>query len=216
MPVPSIRYQKHPELNNKKKPVTENFTIEKESANVSEDEFHLLKLQENTNHFWDLWKIYEKKVFSYCLYRLSSNYHDAEDLCSETMLRAYLKLPHVSTKTIIYPWLIKVCRNIYFDLLRRKKIFNKIVEELEEEVVIVELSHFFQKEKSIATICYIKKVIDLLPEKASYISRQYFFEERSYCEISRELGCTEAYVRKQIFKVRGYLIPACRRYMNDY
>lgn len=180
-----------------------------------DDETHLLRLANDPCYFWTLWSAFKKKIYRYCRYRLRTSHHDAEDLCSETMLKAYEKLHAVEPSVNILGWLLRICRNTHYDILRRNSTHSKYQEEVVEDKTIEEISAFFHREKSIATLHYIKRVIQELPERVSAICKAYFFEEKTYRELSQEYGCSESHIRKQIFKTRRYLMPACHRYMND-
>ncbi len=180
-----------------------------------DDQTHLLRLANDRHYFWILWNAFKKKIYRYCRYRLRTNHHDSEDLCSETMLKAYGKLHAVDSGVNILGWLLRICRNTHYDILRRNSTHSKFQEEVVEDITIEELSAFFHREKCIATLQFVKRVIEELPERVSAICWSYFFEEKSYRELSQEYECTESHIRKQIFKTRRYLMPACHRYMND-
>ncbi len=192
-------------------------SLESPEVSVLTDAFHLDRLAEDHGYFWDIWLLFKKRVYNYCRYRLLASHDDAEDLCSETMLKGYEKLTCANDDTNILSWFLRICRNTHFDLLRRVRtnIRYQAEKENDEDEVVGEIGAFFHKEKCIATLYYIRRVIEEFPKKVSGICLSYFFEEKTYKELSAEYSCTEAYIRKQIYNVRRYLLPACHRYMND-
>ena len=85
----------------------------------------IARLKANRNLFWELWQTQERNVFNYCFYHLTENFHDAQDLCSETMLKAYEKLPSANQNVKIRGWLFQLARHIYFDQIRKKQTHLK-------------------------------------------------------------------------------------------
>lgn len=192
--------------------------INHQPTNLSDDDdsFHLTKLKVDQEYFWSIWVFYKRKIFNYCLYRLRLNYHDAEDLCSETMLKAYSSLPKANIKTNIIALLYRICKCSYFDSLRRINLHQRYEREVEVDLVEVSISNYLHEIRDVEALQYVKKIVIALPEKVSPICWAYFFEEKSYREISIQLGCSEAYARKQIYKVRQVLAPAYHRYINEF
>jgi RNA polymerase sigma-70 factor, ECF subfamily len=177
------------------------------------DKDHLKLLVGNERYYWNIWKLFERKVFNYCLYRLYLTPHDAEDLCSETMLKAYDKLPNADQDTNILAWLLRICKNMYFDLMRRQSVNLKYQLTIDEPTT--DMDESYRRELTVSMLLYITKTIEKIPGNAGLMSKEYFIEGKTYRKISEENDCTEAYVRKQIFNVRRCLAPACNRYMNS-
>lgn len=65
-----------------------------------------------------IYRKYYADVYTYALY-LSRNEQAAQDLVSQTYLKAFIYLPDHITQ--IKSWLLRVCRNLYFDELRKQK-----------------------------------------------------------------------------------------------
>lgn len=65
-----------------------------------------------------IYRKYYADVYTYALY-LSRNEQAAQDLVSQTYLKAFIYLPDHITQ--IKSWLLRVCRNLYFDEIRKQK-----------------------------------------------------------------------------------------------
>ena len=180
----------------------------------SEDTIHMERLSKDKQYFWEIWQLYERKVFIYCLRRLTDNYHDAEDLCSDTMLKAYEKMPYVGQNINILAWLISVCKNTHFDILRRRNIYYKYQTDTMALDSDIDEHSVMRKIKHAHALRHIGGIISKMPNQMGIFSQEYFFKEKSYREISLENDCSESYVRKQIYKVRQQLEPAYHRYIN--
>lgn len=72
----------------------------------------------NHNDFDDIYKKYYHMLYLYAL-SLTKNKDDALDLVEDTFIKAYISFE--DTNNSIQYWLIKVLRNLYIDLIRKKK-----------------------------------------------------------------------------------------------
>ena len=70
--------------------------------------------------FWDSWLKHEKAVFNNCLNFTKNRHHDAQDLLSEVMVKAYKKTDLTkSNKSILY-WFLQLAKNSSIDKYRRE------------------------------------------------------------------------------------------------
>ena len=68
--------------------------------------------------FWRVWQSYEDILFKKCL-RYTLNYHNAQDLLSDVMLKASEKFNKKLLKENPCGWLVKILKNTYIDQYRR-------------------------------------------------------------------------------------------------
>lgn len=181
----------------------------------SRDRKHLARLANNEEYFWVIWQNFEKKVYEYCFFRLTNNKYDAEDLCSETMLKAYHKLPRANINTNILAWFFRVAKNIYFDLLRKRNTSSKYSSDVYDDNLNIDCNNCNSQEINMEILGLVKEEMEKLPEKVRSISQDYFFQEKTYRQLSEDLSCTEAYARKQIYKFRRKLLPVYHRHMSN-
>lgn len=108
-----------------------------------------------------LFKNYYHILFIYAL-SLTKNQADAQDLVSETFLKAYLS--YDDTKGNFKTWIYKVCKNLFIDSIRKKK---RLLNENQFEIQWVEdpymaLSAYMKEEKNAG---YMPQFISFLQKK---------------------------------------------------
>ena len=70
--------------------------------------------------FDDLLKENKDRIFN-LLFRLTGDYHTAEDLFQETFLRAYRGLDRYEGRSATFTWLYSIALNVYKDHARKRK-----------------------------------------------------------------------------------------------
>ncbi len=70
-----------------------------------------------SNELENIYKKYYKDLYVYAL-SLSKNHHSAEQLVSDTFFKALLS---INNQDYIKPWLFRVCKNQYIDMIRKDK-----------------------------------------------------------------------------------------------
>ncbi|UAA39170.1 sigma-70 family RNA polymerase sigma factor [Paraneptunicella aestuarii] len=166
-----------------------------------------------SKQFWLLWLGLEKKIFSYCYFRLTQHFHDAQDLCSETMLVAHKHLPNVKHSDNLQAWLFRIARHTYFDQLRRNNCHLRFCLSLENDPEFSR-DDLFNSTLNDRAIIFIKRAIKRLPKDYKNIVFDFFFRDKSYREIGIEQSVTEAQVRKVIFRFRKRVYPSIHRYLS--
>lgn len=63
---------------------------------------------------------YKKPVFNLA-YRLTGNYHEAEDLAQDTFVKAYAKLKYFNPQKSFFTWMYSLSLNIIRNHLKKKK-----------------------------------------------------------------------------------------------
>lgn len=100
----------------------------------------------------EIYKNYFKHVYLY-IYSLSGNKHIAEDITSETFMKAISSIDSFKGDCDIRVWLCKIARNTYYSYLRKNKKlvsmdFIPVPEkdiDIEKEICILEESKKIQK-----------------------------------------------------------------------
>lgn len=85
-----------------------------------------MKHQEEFSRIYDE---YAKRVYALAL-KLCKNTSTAEDLLAETMARAFGNLRQDGETTDLFPWLSRVCYNLFVDLRRRERTCDRYMESL--------------------------------------------------------------------------------------
>ncbi len=142
-------------------------------------------------------------------FSLTGEIHTAEDVVSETFLRATehcIANNSIPTKT----WFYKVARNIAFDWLRKtKKLdYNDPPETADLSVTSNPTASLVYEEE----IGQLQKAMSMLPEtwRSILILREY--NELAYTEIAAVLGISIDNVKVTLFRAKQRLRELYRRY----
>jgi RNA polymerase sigma-70 factor (ECF subfamily) len=68
--------------------------------------------------FAEVVRRHQGAVFRFAL-RLTRHWHDAEDLCQETLLRGYRRFESLESRDAARPWLLRIATNAYIGIYRR-------------------------------------------------------------------------------------------------
>lgn len=141
---------------------------------------------------------YHRELYLYAL-SLCKNYHLAQDLTSETFFKAYLSLDDV---TYIKYWLFRVCKNLYFDFLKKnKQIRNNDILENTLSNNETPLDKIIDSEES----KYLYNKIINLNESYKEVLILYYFCGFSLKEISQARNTTDGAAKTMLFRARKRL-----------
>ena len=128
-------------------------------------------------------------VFSFCHNRAL-----AEDLVQEAYMRAIRSIDE--EKDSFKFWLFKVCRNLYFDTLRKNKKVEAITSDMPSNESFVD--DVIQKDEYRA----LYKAISLLKDDFREIVRLYYFDSMSVKEIASIVDESVDNVKIKLYRAR--------------
>ena len=128
-------------------------------------------------------------VFSFCHNRAL-----AEDLVQEAYMRAIRSIDE--EKDGFKFWLFKVCRNLYFDTLRKDKKVEAITSDMPSNESLVD--DVIQKDEYRA----LYKAISLLKDDFREIVRLYYFDSMSVKEIASIVDESVDNVKIKLYRAR--------------
>ena len=128
-------------------------------------------------------------VFSFCHNRAL-----AEDLVQEAYMRAIRSIDE--EKDSFKFWLFKVCRNLYFDTLRKNKKVEAITSDMPSNESLVD--DVIQKDEYRA----LYKAISLLKDDFREIVRLYYFDSMSVKEIASIVDGSVDNVKIKLYRAR--------------
>ncbi len=134
------------------------------------------------------------------LYVLSLSRNKA--LAEDTVSTAFFKALRGSDEKIVNfkPWLMKVCRNVCFDMLKHRKRYAALDEGLKDESEnAVDKIIKDERYKS------LYRAIELLSEAQREAVLLFYFEELRIKEIASVTGKTEDYVKVLLYRARENL-----------
>ena len=147
----------------------------------------------------ELYRTYKQDVYGYLL-SLTRDPSLAEDLLSETFLKAIQSLPKFRGDSTSKTWLLGIARNVWLQELRRRRKTVEYSDLLEVYVGEGMIDHFLTREA-------VARVVELLREKEERARRVVALrvDGTPYQEIARELGITENSARVIDFRTKKWL-----------
>ena len=159
-----------------------------------------------------LYLAYRQDVYRY-LCSLTRNASDAEDLLSETFLRALKRLPFFRGDCSAKTWLFGIARNVWLESLRRRR----------PQLDLDDLIDWYLEDRlsadsdARAALCRVR---ELLAQKDERSSRIIFLraEGYTYAEISTQLGISENSARVIEHRTRTWLKATLQKegYWDEY
>jgi RNA polymerase sigma-70 factor (ECF subfamily) len=145
----------------------------------------------------ELFSKYYNDALLYTL-SLTKNYPLAEETVSDAFYTA-LKTADGEVHNF-KAWLLKVCRNLYFNSLRKNKRLEELNENLTDKSETA-LEKIIRKEEYVA----LYHAISLLNLSHKEVITLFYFEDLSIKDISLVVGKSEAYVKVTLFRAREAL-----------
>jgi RNA polymerase sigma-70 factor (ECF subfamily) len=131
--------------------------------------------------------------------------HKAEDLTSETFIKAYLKIQSYDASLNFNNWIYTICKNTFLDDVKKKKI---------NSISIDNYSNFEVNDTSLSPLNKLIKgeqylgllgLIERLTADEKQIIQLYFLEDLCYEEITRILNITHANARTRLSRAKQNL-----------
>ena len=146
----------------------------------------------------ELYRKYHRSALLYCT-ALCSDPHLAQDIVSDAFIKAYLSLPE-DIPSFRY-WLLRVCKNLWYDHLRKGKqvIINELPPTLTDTITPEDT--YIQKE----TLRCLWQAIRTLSPVDRELLTLYYFSGVSLQEAARLLGKSYPAVRQRITRLRQTL-----------
>jgi RNA polymerase sigma-70 factor (ECF subfamily) len=145
--------------------------------------------------FSALYKKYAPDVFRFALY-LSGNRGEAEDITSETFVRAWTASEPIVMATV-KGYLLTIARNLFLQELRKKSRAAPLDESIRDPHPGPQAA----AEKK-AEYCAVMSILQRLPELDRAALLMSAFEGMPYAEIAQALGISLAAVKMKIHRSR--------------
>ena len=143
----------------------------------------------------ELYRKYYGPAVLYCL-SLCGNEHLAQDIASDAFVKAYLSLPN--TVPSFRYWLLRVCKNLWIDHLRRQK-WETASQPLEYLAAPdTPETHYLKQERS----RYLWKAITELPPLDRELLTLHYFSGLSLQEAAKLIGKSYDATRQRMVRLR--------------
>jgi len=153
-------------------------------------------------NFQDLYESYAHEIYRFSLW-LAGNSSEAEDITSETLIRAWVHNSKIRTETL-KAYLFTISRNIYLQQQRKKK------RQVDLEDVHPDPAPGPDKlTESQLQLQSVQRVLQTFPEidRTAFVLRVQ--HELSYIEIARVLEISLSATKVKVYRVRKKLIATC-------
>jgi RNA polymerase sigma-70 factor (ECF subfamily) len=144
---------------------------------------------------------YADDVYRYAL-SLCGNKHIAEDIASETFLRAIKAIDDFKGDCNVRTWLCQIAKNTYFNLAKRNKFIAEMPDELSSNDNFE--IRFFAKAQALE----IHKTLHLLDEPYKEIFSLRVFAELSFAEIGVLFKKSESWARVTFHRAKNKIREA--------
>ena len=153
-------------------------------------------------NFQDLYESYAADIYRFVFW-LANDRFEAEDVTSETLIRAWTHNSTIRTETL-KAYLFTIARNVYLE--RRRKGKNEVI------LADVYPDPTPGPEKLIESqseLRHVQRLLQTLPEvdRAAFVLRVQ--HELPYAEIARVLELSLTAVKVKVHRVRKKLLTAC-------
>jgi RNA polymerase sigma-70 factor (ECF subfamily) len=153
-------------------------------------------------NFQDLYESYATEVYRFAFW-LAGDGFEAEDITSETFVRAWASSSPIRTETL-KAYLFTIARNVYLERLRKRK----------REVALQD-THFDPAPgpgklvESRLEIQRVQRILQTLPEsdRAAFVLRVQ--HELPYAEIARVLALSVSAAKVKVHRIRRKLLATC-------
>jgi RNA polymerase sigma-70 factor (ECF subfamily) len=149
--------------------------------------------------FRELYSTYHQDVFRFA-YWLSGNVAEAEDITSETFVRAWTNIGRIHTETL-KGYLLRIARNAYLGEMRKRRREVDLPEALSDGNPGPERLAVLRDE-----LRSVQGTLQGLPEgeRAALVMRVVY--EMEYAEIARVLDVSEVAARVKVHRARRALL----------
>lgn len=136
--------------------------------------------------------------------RLCGNQHDAEDLVQETFYQGLKHFSQLRDRSKTKYWLFSILRNLFLKEVQRKK--NRMEIEFDSFCSILSdqkhpENQFLEEELK----RLIQKTLDKLDDRLRHPLKLFYFEGKSYKEISETMGIPIGTVMSRIARAKVYM-----------
>ncbi len=178
--------------------------------------------QGDQSAFAELVQAYRKPLY-YVILKIVNNETDAEDLVTETFIKAYENIDKFDEKYAFSTWLFKIGNNLAIDFLRKKKRSVPIVSLSDKISTGDEDSPTYEevlKEKTQDTseivhyrleAEHVKKIMNQLPKDLKEILELKYIQELTHQEIANKLNIPIGTVKGRLARARKLLFKLLRR-----
>jgi len=156
-------------------------------------------------------KKYQKKIYFLAM-RMTKNHDVADELAQESFVRAYMSLSGFQKGRNFYTWIYRIAINQILNYLKHKSF----TVSLDSPSGMTYLDHIPQSPDQLNRLVnqeqmeVFQEALDKLPANQKTVFMLKTYEEFSYDEISKIVGCSVGTVMSRLFRARAKLRHALK------
>jgi RNA polymerase sigma-70 factor (ECF subfamily) len=160
---------------------------------------HIVNREDNMLTFDELYSSYVQDVYRFA-YWLTGSQMDAEDITSETFVRAWMRIGSIRMETL-RGYLLKIARNVFLTKQRKARRDTQLVDIYPDPSPGPE-----SMAQAHITLADVKSFLQTLPEcdRSAFVLRVQY--DLSYGEIARVLEVSEVAARVKVHRTRKKLL----------
>lgn len=147
---------------------------------------------------------YQQRIFRLLQRFTRGQAHETEDLAQDVFLKVFKRLHTFQFESAFYTWLYRIAMNTATDHVQRKR--RSPVQSVEDPIIYEKGESERSNpgrgmmEREFGKVAH--EVLEKMPEKYRLILQLREFEELSYDEIAKILGCALGTVESRLFRAR--------------
>jgi RNA polymerase sigma-70 factor (ECF subfamily) len=158
--------------------------------------------EQQARDFIPLIEKHSRRLFN-LLYRLTGDYHAAQDLSQDVWLAAFKDYHRFQGRSDVYTWLYRIAVNRFKKYHHGRKLRNWFgLDQVSEEAAITEMPGGLEADQQSQAVA---RAVSALPPDFRTVITLFYFEEQDCRKISDILGCSEGTVKSRLWRGRQIL-----------
>jgi len=163
---------------------------------VNSDDALIARVAEGDRRaFTELYERHADRIFRFAM-SIVRRAHLAEEVLQETMIVVWKRAKTFKGSAKVTTWILGICRNLAFNLLRKEKRGDRLPEERTETA---------DPARSVETAVHVERAMETLPDHHREVMHLVFYEEMNLKEAAEILGIPEGTVKSRMHHARKAL-----------
>lgn len=162
--------------------------------------------------FTELIDSHSRKLFN-LLFRLTGDYHAAQDLTQDVWLAAYRDYGNFQGRSQAFTWLYRIAVNRFKRYHRSRRLRSWLgLEEVSEAAASEDMPDTLEGGQTKQAVA---KAVAGLPPDFRTVVTLFYFEQRDCRQISEILGCSEGTVKSRLWRGRRMLAKKLKGFAKE-
>lgn len=145
-------------------------------------------------------KRYERPLKSF-VYRIVRSIHESEEIVQDTLFSVYIHIGRIDPTKKISSYIFAIAKNTAISYLRKKKQTTVLTDDM----AVMDDTFLYEQLVQDETFRKIRHVLHTMEEKYRRVIELYYFEDRSYEEMSVMMHIPINTVRTHLRRAKGII-----------